>query len=74
MSTARSAHRHTDRHTNTGLLLLLLLLLLMLLMLLLLLMLLGLATWRFESPTPMKGTKVADFSEICRAQRGGAHI
>ena len=38
-----------------SLLLLLLLLLLMLLMLLLLLMLLGLATWRFESPTPMNG-------------------
>ena len=46
----------------------------MMMLLLLLLMLLGLATWRFESPTPMKGTKVADFSEMCRAQRRGARI
>ena len=41
----------------------------MLLMLLLLLMLLGLATWSFEFPTPIKGTKpkVANF-QTCVAR------
>ena len=76
MSTARSAHRHTDRHIDTELLLLLLLLLLMLLLLLLLLpLLLGLATWRFESPTPIKGTKVADLQrDVWCATHRGARI
>ena len=43
----------------------------MLLLMLLLPLLLGLATWRFESPTPIKGTKVADLQRDvwCATQR-----
>ena len=32
--------------------------------------LLELATWRFESPTPIKGTKVADFQTCVHSVNG----